>query len=294
MPSRVIALRIYLVHRKIPKYDDYKLIGRARVDANLALANSNPTLIARGLIDGASVIHKFGSAGDVGLSLVPISTAKTYKTPTIATALELVSDSVNDNGLSSPLGSGALIIRVFGITDWNAAETIEDVTLDGITPVALSNSFLRVYRMSMLTSGTYASDAAPAHSSTITLRETGAGATWAEIIPTGGFGEGQTEIAVYSLPAGKAGYIQHAEVFVEANKTANVLFFIREEADVITAPYRGMQAKIVLRNITESIHIGPESPIGPFIGPCDFGWMGMANAQTANIEIDFEILIYDT
>jgi len=46
--------------RKIPKYDDYELIGRVRLDATLALANSDPLLIARNLVQGAAAITKFG------------------------------------------------------------------------------------------------------------------------------------------------------------------------------------------------------------------------------------------
>ena len=52
--------------RIIPKYDDYELIGRVRTDAVLALANSDPLLLTRGLIDGAKVVHKFGAADAVG------------------------------------------------------------------------------------------------------------------------------------------------------------------------------------------------------------------------------------
>ena len=46
--------------RKIPVYDDYPQIGRVRLDPSLALANSDPLLIARGLVTGISQVNKFG------------------------------------------------------------------------------------------------------------------------------------------------------------------------------------------------------------------------------------------
>lgn len=279
--------------RIIPKYYDYDLIGRTRMDAAIALANSDPHLIARGLIDGASVVHKFGAATNVGLSLVPITTSQSYMTPTVAQSLELVSDSTDDNGTTSPLGTGALIVRVYGIADWAGGEVTEDITLNGITAVALVTSFLRVYRMKVIGSGSYANSTTSSHVSTITLRGAGAGATWAKITPQSGFGLAQSEIAVYTVPAGKLAYVHSALVSVEASKTANVLFFARENADVVTAPYSAMQTKIILRNVDSALPIQPDTPLGAFTGPCDIGWMGAANAQTANISIDFEIELYD-
>ena len=31
--------------------------------------------------------------------------------------------------------------------------------------------------------------------------------------------------------------------------------------------------------------------MGPFIGPCDIGFMARVASQTANVEVDFELLI---
>ena len=83
--------------KKIPKYDDYALIGRTRMDAALALANSNPVLLSRGKIDGSSIIHKFGATVDAATSFIPVTTSGTWQTPTTAQALEIVSDSINDD-----------------------------------------------------------------------------------------------------------------------------------------------------------------------------------------------------
>ena len=118
----------------------------------------NGVLLARGHLAGATSVHKFGAATNIDTTLAPVTTSGTYQTPTSAVQLEVVSDSSNDNGTTSPLGTGATQVTVQGLTDWDT-ETTETVTLNGTTPVATSNTWLRVYRMWVSGSGTYASTA---------------------------------------------------------------------------------------------------------------------------------------
>lgn len=278
--------------RKIPRFDDYPQIGRLRCDPALALANSHPRLIACGLVEGTNMVHKFGAATGVDTALTAITTAKVYRTPTTAVALEVVSDSVDDNGAASPLGSGALMLRIYGLQTWDE-ESIADVTLNGTTAVALPGTWLRIYRVKVIESGVYASYGTPSHNSTITIREAGGGDTWAQTDSLGTFGLGQSEIAVYSVPRGRVAYVHSACIFIEATRTANVIFFARENADIIIPPYAGMQAKIVLRDVANAVGVKPDTPVGAFNGPCDIGWMGAANIQAANISIDFEIELHD-
>lgn len=263
------------------------------MDADVALANSNPLLLARGLVEGASIVHKFGANTSIPTTLSPVSTSLVYPTPVAATALEVVSDSTDDNGTTSPLGSGALTVDIHGITDWNSPQVIETVTLNGTTAVPMVNSFLRVYRLKIATSGTYASSTSPSHNSTLTLRESGAGATWAQITKRGSFGLGQSEIASFSVPAGQLCYMSHADVLVGTTKTVDVVFFARSNADTVVAPYSAMQSKIIMRNLIGKAEVAPETPYGPFIGPCDIGWMAASSVGTSSVEVDFELILFD-
>ena len=279
-----------MAHPKIPEYGNYDLIGRIRLDAAIALANSDPMLLARGLNRGASVVHKFGAAAGVGTALKPVTTSQTYQMPQTAAALEIVSDDTNDNGTTSPLGSGALVVRVFGIAVWADGETTEDVTLNGTTAVALSTSFLRVHRMKVITSGTYATADAPSHDSEITLQGASGGVIWGQITSLSGFGLGQSEIAAYSVPAGRTCFMQSALVTIEATRAAHLIFTVREDADQADS---AMQAKIVLHDVAETIQIQPNTPYGPYTGPCDLGWMGASTLNTADIAVDFELILFD-
>jgi len=246
--------------------------------------------VALGNVNGYSIVHKFGSINDVGSALTAIATAKTYKTPTSVTALEMVSDD-NTNDTSS--GSGAQQVTVYGLnSSW--VEISETVTLNGTTAVALANSYFRIYRMKVTRSGTYASDTAGSHNSTITLRVASAGATWAEIAPESSFGLGQSQIGAFTIPSGKVGLILTKHIKKESAKNPNVYFFVRENADDVTTPYTGvMQVKELERNIDGSFVLQPRSPLGPFTGPADIGFLCNVATGTADLSVDFEILLVD-
>lgn len=253
----------------------------------------HPHLSGQAMIEGkianVTFVHKFGSALDIGTTLTPVCSSKTYPTPAAAVSLELVS---TDNTNDIPAGAGARTVRVYGIQDWDVGEVEQDVALNGTTAVPLTGTWLRVYRMKVLDSGTYATSTAPSHNSTITLRVAGAGATWAAINSSGGFGFGQSEIAAYSVPSGYTAYLAGYEIWVSSGKTADLIFFVRENADDVTTPYTAMQSKILIRSLVGTFGTGHDDhPIGGFTGPCDMGWMAASTSTTSSVSIAFDILL---
>ena len=241
--------------------------------------------VVKGNVPRHELVHKFGRNSAVGTSLVPITSSGVYRTPTSAVALELVSDSVND----AAAGSGARTVEVIGLgSDW--AEQSETVTMNGTSAVALSNSFTRVYRMRVLTSGTYATQSAGSHSSTITLRESGAGQTWATISNIDGFGLGQSLIGAISIPAGKRALITGKNIFVDSSKTTTVLFFYREGIDQVSAPYSPMK---VLQSLdSQAAGVSTLDDALPMItGPADLGVLAKVSTGTSSVDVEFDVLI---
>jgi hypothetical protein len=237
-----------------------------------------------------SVVHKFGAADDVGTGWTVIASAKTYATPTTATALEVVSD---DNTNDVIAGSGARKVIVQGL-DANWGQIQEEVTLTGTTAAALTNTYTRVFRMWVSESGTYATDSAASHNSTITLRVASAGATWAQINSESGFGYGQSLIGAYTIPAGKVGYIVSLNATVESNKTATLAFFRRSHADNVDAGYTGtMRVQQLYRGVSDGIATDFRVPLNGFHGPCDLGFFGKFHSGVGDIAVDFELILVD-
>lgn len=243
--------------------------------------------VSEGLEPGYSLIHKFG-AGDITTTFLPITFDNTYKTPTTATALEFLSDSGDDTSG----GSGAREITIIGLNDsWE--EVTQILVTDGATPVALATDLTRLYRWYVSQSGTYATELAGSHAGTMTIRVSGGGATWGTI-GISPFPAGQSQIGVYSIPTGKTGYLLSKNVFTDTNKTADIYFFQRPLIDDVSSPFTGTM-RLVEREVgvQGGYSLVTVAPKGPFVGPCDLGFMGKVSSGTAEVSVEFELLIID-
>lgn len=243
------------------------------------------TRVVRGLVPKHSIVHKFGSA-TLTTSITPFTASNTYKTPIAATALEFVSASANDTAA----GTGAQQITVIGL-DANWAEVTQTVETNGTTAVALGTNLIRLTNWYVSRSGTYATDAAGSHAGILTIRVASAGATWSTIAVTP-FAIGQSQIGCHTIPTGYTGYLLSKSITVDASKSTDIYFFQRPLANDVTTPFTGAM-KMVEREVglTAGFEKVFSVPKGPFVGPCDVGFMGLVSATTGIASVEFELLL---
>jgi hypothetical protein len=240
-------------------------------------------------LDTLKVVQKYGRNAAVTTALVPITTNGIYNTTTVLTALEVVSDDANDTAA----GTGARTFEIMGLTT-NWAEASETVSLNGTTAVAFTNEWYRVYRGKVLSSGSYATQNTASQFGTLTIQKSGGGAEWVQIDEVvAGFGAAQTQIGAYTVEDGKVAYVPHVLISVDSGKAASVYFFVREGADTVTAPFTPLQLKEQFDGIKGAFEFEPEAALGPYIGPCDLGFLGNVAATTASVTVDFTIYIFD-
>ena len=245
--------------------------------------------MARGFYPEYNEIHQFGVHAAIGTTYTPICYSGIYQTPTTATALEIISSSAADTAA----GAGARTVTIEGL-DSNWDYISQTVSMNGLAAVAIPTSLTRVTRASVATSGTYATAAAGSHVGDLTIRVAGGGATWA-IISVTGFARGSTTIGAYSVPTGKSAIVYPHYLSVESTKAGDVIFFYRSDIDTVAAPYSPMIEQFELVGaIGFSSLLDNATPLGPFVGPCDIGFMGRVSVGTGAIAIDFEILEYTT
>lgn len=282
---KTILVSLALLASINPVYS--KLFGTPQSSLN-RLNESNLISIAKHQQAHQKIVHKFGSNLAVGSTLAPITTSGTFQTPTVLTSLEILSSSVNDTAA----GSGLRTVTVEGLgIDW--LEVSETVTMNGTTAVALTTQFYRVNRLFGATSGTYASSAAPSHSSNVTLRTAGAGVTWGIITMEAGFGLGQSEIGVYTCPAGKKAYILSYIADIDASKPVTLIFYRRDNADTVVAPFSPMRVMNIGRELGGEHSHATRAPVNGITCPADIGFMGSIGTGTATISVDFELLLED-
>lgn len=241
-----------------------------------------------GNVENRSVTHKFGRNPNVSTTFAPITITGVFQTPTALTSLELVSSDANDTAA----GTGARKIRIRGIGA-GFLEVVQDVVTNGLTAVALSTQLLRINTWEVIESGTYANGSIGSHVGILTIREAGGGTTWTQIDNTD-FPRGRSEIACLSIAAGDTAFISSVKVIAETNKTATVIAFIREDADIVSAPFTAKRELFVFDRFADQTDLRPKSPIGPIVGPADIFFDGKVDIGTGTIDVDFEIFIIKT
>jgi hypothetical protein len=147
--------------------------------------------VGLGRIPGASRITASGVNPDVDTGTVPEDiwfAGGVYPFPTATATLEALSDSAAD----AAAGTGMRTMQVIGL-DANYAEQTETVTMNGTTPVALANSYLRLNRAQVSGAGS-----GRVNAGNVTIRETGGGQTRGSMRA----GYGIMRQAIYTVPAG--------------------------------------------------------------------------------------------
>ncbi len=169
---------------------------------DLAVATDYYMEVAKGNISGSTVVHKFGAAPDIDSAdgFVDIwdggwidNALKTYTFSTTADIDRVSSSNTTDT----------FDVEVQGL-DTNYDLTVQTITLTGQTPVALTTSLIRVFRMKNV-SATAASGTIFCFVNVATTAGVPDTITNTRAVLTIGFE--QTMMAIYTIPAGKTGYM---------------------------------------------------------------------------------------
>lgn len=198
--------------------------GSAEIDFFLA--------VAKGDFTGYSNVSKFGyNAAVTSIAYESIwEGSNAYPWQTVADQLEVLSSSANDTSA----GTGARTVELEGLdSSWNLLT--ETLTMNGTTAVTTTASFLRIFRARVVTAGT-----SLRNEGDITIRDQDTSTTRALITngPTSSFG--QSLMAVYTIPAGKTGYVininfssakdleQEYRLMARDNTVANAAWNVKE------------------------------------------------------------------
>lgn len=171
--------------------------------------------VAKGLIPGHSLIHKYGSVPNVDTNDDWVAVWGGAKGPYLgfnATAAEIatvVSNNVND----ASGGTGARTVTVSGLdADW--LDQTETVTMNGTTPVDTVGSYIRLFRAYVEESGS-----GETNEGEITIAQK---VTTAVVFGTIEPEYGQSNICAYTIPANKTAYLYSWDASINGNANASL------------------------------------------------------------------------
>ena len=160
-----------------------------------------------GGVSGFNTMKKFGrnveidsgvlaDVWDGGYTVASGGESLIWLAPTAAAVHNIKSSSASD----ASVGVGARTIRIYGLKDWDTAQTTEDITLNGTTNVATANSYVIIHRMKVLTKG-----ATNVNVGLITATATSPSNT--TVTAQIEIGKGQTQMAIFGIPSTQTGYL---------------------------------------------------------------------------------------
>jgi hypothetical protein len=186
-------------------------------------------------------------------------------------------------------GSGAREITLEGLDETGSLVTETLATAGTSASSPTTATFIRLFRAYVSKSGTYTTATTGSHSDDIVIENSGGGTDWATISSTD-FPRSQTEIGLYSIPVGWTGYLVSGFGFTDSTKVTEILFFKREGIMNTAPPYEAM--RIVFEERVEGGEFTIEIKAPILLGSgCDVGFLAKVNAQTAEVDVDFEILL---
>lgn len=243
--------------------------------------------VTQGNENGYSSVHKFG-----GNSTIPNGSERDVWEPgsgdltylTTAQTVHLISSVAGDNQASI---TGARSVYIEGL-DANfdvQSEVVNMHATDGtIASGSTTNTYIRIYRAYVEDAGAYG----VTNLGDIDVVEDGASTTQCRVPAS----FGQSVMSHYTVPADKTGYIKRISITVDTGKDVDVEMKIRKEADVTAAPTSAWRTLHHWHGIGtpleevfyHSLDISEKT---------DIKFIGEGNGGTAEVEVDYDIILVD-
>jgi len=166
--------------------------------------------VAAGIVTTMANVHKFGAVVSSSATYDTVWTEQgAYSFPTSASVVNIISSSSTDDDSAN---TGAETVVIQGLDgDYNEVE--ETLSTNGTSSVTGTQSFLRVHRAFVASGVTNVGDINIRHGTTVVCQIA------AEM--------GQSQVAYYTIPAGKSGYLRSFAATMNKNQENSVRLFQR-------------------------------------------------------------------
>jgi len=239
--------------------------------------------VALGNVSGYAKVNKFGKALDCD-SGIPTdvwdgadgtTSTDVWVAPTQARTHLIASTSGNDAGA----GSGMQTMQVYGLADWDSAETSEVVSVGDTTA-----AYVIIHRIKGLTFG-----ATGSNEGIITATAT----TDATITAAIQIGDGQTLMVIYGVPSTQTLHMTKVTSGIlrsVTTVTADLTLLVKENADLATAGFIGKEEYIMASGSPVTQYYSPPKS---FTGPCIVKLQVTTGSNNSQVTGAFDAYIVD-
>jgi len=246
--------------------------------------------IARGIAPGCRSFNKYGRNVAIGSIYTPVSRSGHYRTPQANAAISLrIKAGGNANDTAN--GSGAREVTLVGINSSGDLITEALATAGASASAATVQTFIRLFDAYVSKSGTYATETAGSHASSLTIENAAGGEDWATIAD-GTLGRGKTEMAVYTTPHDRSAVLRNITISSDADKKANIVLYKRENILQTAAPYSAMQMVVEYPQSSGLVDVAFDPPL--YFPPLtDFGFLASVSASTVDVSVNMDIVEFN-
>lgn len=256
--------------------------------------------VAKGNIAGHYAINKFGSSTNIDTTPTDVwdhVSQNTWLAPTAARIHEIVStsDADSDSGGTVAQGAGARTIRIWGLQDWDTAETTEDIIMDGTATGANSvdtaNAYVIIHRMRVLTTGSVGPFA---NVGIISANAKVDGTTTAQIFTA----KGQTQMAIMGVPSTQQFFMDNFKCSIAqsspgATRVAGVILFSTTDVENNPTVFTFKHTAAIMATGTTSLTVPFSPPKDGFQGPCIIKIAMVAGTNDSFCDASFDGVLVD-
>jgi hypothetical protein len=246
--------------------------------------------VAKGNVPKHSLIVVLGRNADVDTTIVDMGMLDVNFTwLTVGTTLTAVSTDASD----TLLGTGARTIEIDGLEAVTFDPITEIIEMDGTTTtVATTQSFIRINKTKVLTAGAYASTTVGANNGNISIIPSGGGAVQSYIADVE-IDPGASQDFKYTVPNGYTAIVVGAGANIDSTKTGTMVFTIRPDADIITAPFSSKVSTINIAGFAGLHTVQRESLNFKLLAKTDMWASGVAGVNNTEMEVSARILLIE-
>lgn len=234
--------------------------------------------VAKGQIAGHTYFFGAGYTNNLGTaSHTTVWTGNSvYVYPTVATVMKLSSTSANDTAA----GTGARTVFIQGLnSSYNVISEI--LALNGQTEVNTVNSYLRVFKIFVVTAGATGSNEGVVY--------LGDGVVTAGVPATkyaiAFIGEGSSFAAVYTVPAGYTGYFVNTVTAIGKGKDVEFSTWVRAFGQIMRKSRNGYLFESSIVQNTSFPLVVPEKT--------DIELRGKSSAPNTDMSINFDVVLVE-